>query len=313
METRELPEEAYWVTVIRYIGCVISALCIIFYILVVALAGDLKDHFHGSGFCLAVCILFVSIFFLFSGFESVQDSRHACTAMGCLVHGFYLAASAFTTMVGHAGFKATTKGIIGGRMTPYMLISCGLTLISVGFSVVFFLHELGTDPRCFISWFDEVKYIFFLPLMMCVFVAVFFVIVIFFNINHAKILFKSTMFDYASFITGSTVVILYFTVTWIIGLFAYIRSFEAHALYPIFHILNSFMGVVILLGLGVASSKFRRVLAGQAKKRREMLQNFGPKNKTKKLTNKDTPPPPPRPPQPPTPGSAIPTETDRNK
>lgn len=42
-----------------------------------------------------------------------------------------------------------------------MALSWGLPLISMGSTYAFFMRQLGDDPRCFISWENPAKIIFF--------------------------------------------------------------------------------------------------------------------------------------------------------
>lgn len=52
-------------------------------------------------------------------------------------------------------------GVIGGRLKSYLTISWGMPLISVGLNFLLYLMDLGEDPRCFISWENPPKFIFF--------------------------------------------------------------------------------------------------------------------------------------------------------
>ncbi|KAK7080264.1 hypothetical protein SK128_016792 [Halocaridina rubra] len=315
MEEKEIPPDPSWLPIVKLILYIISAICLIFYVIVVVMSGDLKDQFHISAACLSVSVLGGSIGMILSMQESMQSDRHACTAIGALMHGLYLNGGLCVAVLSHAGFKAVTAGIIVGRLQPYLLIPSGITLITVGISFIFFIHELGTDPRCFMSWYDDVKIIlFFLPILIASLVSIFFSIVIFFNLGHARKTKEIVRADYITFITGTTVLSFYYPIVWLFGALTYVHVAEEDlGVFPFFHILNGLMGVVILVCLGICSTKFKKFLTGQAKLRGQLLQKYykggkgvagnkgvaGSKQQKQKLTSEgpgdsrpDSPPPP---------------------
>ncbi|XP_071518113.1 adhesion G-protein coupled receptor D1-like [Panulirus ornatus] len=278
VEPVAVPDEVGWLTTTRYILYGISALCLVVYIVVVAIAGDLKEQFHLLGMALAVLVLGGSLCIVLTDLDSVRDKRHLCTALGTLVHSFYLCAGACVAMLGHATFKCITAGIIGGSLRQYGYLSVGVTLVSVGCTYTFFMHDLGTDPRCFISWYNEPKIFFFFPHLMCCGVAAFCAFVIFFNLRTAALRSNPAVVDYRSFSVGAAILFLYFSLTWVVGGVAYLRRDLGVDLYPFFQILNSLVGVVLLACIGVGSSRFRMVVAGQAKRRREMFMSYRRRN-----------------------------------
>lgn len=74
-------------------------------------------------------------------------------------------------------------GVVGGKLTAYSCISWGMALISVGVPYTFFIRDLGTDPRCFISWENIGKAAFFMPQMVYVLMAYFFGFVVLCNLS----------------------------------------------------------------------------------------------------------------------------------
>ncbi|XP_064083647.1 uncharacterized protein LOC135199488 [Macrobrachium nipponense] len=299
------PYEPGWLKGIKIFLYIISDILLLFYILVVVFSGDLKDQFHLSGLLLSGCLIGGSIGMLLSDAESIQHGRHNCTAIGTLIQGFYVLSALWVTMLGHAGFKATTRGIIAGRLQSYAAVSFGVTMVLIGISITFFIHDLGTDPRCFVAWFDGDKLIlFFFPVAVCLGVSLFFGCVVLFNVNHSKKLNKVIQTDYSSFISGSTAIIIYFAITWIIAAISYIKIGDGYSgMYPVFQILNSLMGVVVFISIGIMSVKFRRVLTRTHQRRGEILQKMKEKAKNakegkspKNAKDKAIPPPPPPPP-----------------
>ena len=52
----------------------------------------------------------------------------------------------------HGTFRAFTAGIISGRHTVYYPFGYGTPFFILGVMFLFFHDEMGTDPRCFISF-----------------------------------------------------------------------------------------------------------------------------------------------------------------
>ncbi|XP_042891645.1 adhesion G-protein coupled receptor D1-like [Penaeus japonicus] len=260
-------------------GYIASMVCLIFYMLVVGFTGDLKDQHHLVGFNLAGCLLFGDLMVLLTYFLPIPEDRHNCAFVGSLIHGFFLAAGGWVAMMGHTAFKTITAGVIGGKLRAYLFLSWGITVTSIGVTYLVFMRHLGTDPRCFISWTNEVKGVFFVPQLGFCSAAVFFVCIVFFNLHSATLRNADVLADYKAFCIGASILALYFSTTWAIGCAALIRWDAAVPnLYPIYEILNCFTGLVLLFTIGFGSRRFRLSLSGHYKKKRQMLNNYRNKN-----------------------------------
>jgi len=75
------------------------------------------------------------------------------------------------------------SGVVGGNLKPYAMISWGSALMSVGVPYAFFIRDLGTDPRCFISWENTGKAAFFIPQMVSIVLAFFYGFVVICNLS----------------------------------------------------------------------------------------------------------------------------------
>ncbi|XP_050733459.1 uncharacterized protein LOC127007021 [Eriocheir sinensis] len=288
VEPKVAPVDYLWLTVLRYVGYALSVLFIIVYIITVLVSRDLKDQFHLMGMNLAVAVLVGSVAMVASDLHAVRDDRHWCTAIGTLIHFFCQAAGAWVICLGHAAHRAVTAGVIGGRLKSYLTISWGLPLISVGLTYLLYLMDLGEDPRCFISWENPPKFIFFGFQIVFVIVSGGCACVVLCNMSTTALRKDNLIDDYGSFCQGAAYLLLFFDVTWLFGIPCYIRLRGIKTdFYPIFQVLNSWMGVVLFLFIGLASRRFKMVVAGQAKMRREMLKGyaFGKHSKMKKDAN----------------------------
>ena len=81
---------------------------------------------------------------------------------------------------------------------------------------------------------------------------------------------KSSILEEMSSLTyGLIVTVMLFSATWVMAPLAYIR-FPALAIpdfYPAFQVLNSFMGTVVFVFLGLINVRFRAVITGTVKNR----------------------------------------------
>ena len=81
---------------------------------------------------------------------------------------------------------------------------------------------------------------------------------------------KSSVLEEISTLTyGLLVVVFIYCVTWTMGPLAYIRfpGLGLPDFYPAFQILNSFMGVLVFMLLGLSNVRFRAVVTGTVKSR----------------------------------------------
>ncbi|XP_068212715.1 cadherin EGF LAG seven-pass G-type receptor 1-like [Palaemon carinicauda] len=272
VEPREVPPEQLWLTITKYIGYILSFIALIIYIAIILVSGDLKDMFHLIGLNLAFAVLFGSIFMLVSDMQTIRDDRHVCAAIGTLIHVFYLGAGAWIFVLGHASFKAITAGVISGRLRAYFFLAWSVPILSMGLTYLLFFHDLGLDPRCFMSWVNEPKYCFFGPQIFFSAVSFIFGCIVICNMSTPALRKDNLIDDYGSFCYGGAFVMIFFAITWTFGLLAYVRfHFRDLDFYPIFQVFNSWTGLIILLFIGFGSKRFRMVLAGQAKARREAL------------------------------------------
>ncbi|KAF2364339.1 GPCR family 2 secretin-like, partial [Trinorchestia longiramus] len=296
----EIPPEPSWLRIVKLVFYCISAVLLILYCIVVGYSRDLKEQFHLMGMYLSISVLIGSIAMLVSDLDSIRSSRHLCTTLSTLTHFFYVAAGLWVACLGHASFKAITSGEVGGKLNSYSCIAWGIALFSVGVPFAFFERDLGTDPRCFVTWENNGKAAFFLPQVACVCVAFFFSIVVFFNLSTPALRKENLVEDYGSFCRGAAFVMFYFAVTWVFGLLAYMRFGLTVDFYPLFQVFNSAMGIIIFIFIGIASHRYRTVLFGKAKSRHEKIKSLNGIKKSK-LKEEPQPPSPKKPSADPTP------------
>lgn len=289
----EVPAEEYWLTLVKYVLYGISAVLLILYSVVVLYSPVLKEQFHLLGMHLSLAVLLGSVFMCVSDMSSIRESRHMCTTISTLIHFFYVAAGGLVACLGHASFKAITSGVVGGKLNAYACIAWGLALVSVGVPYAFFITDLGTDPRCFISWENYGKATLFVPQTVYVALAFFFGFVVLCNLSTPALRKENLIDDFGSFCRGASFVMIYFAITWSLAVPAYMRFDQTTDFFPMFQIMNSMTGIIIFLFIGLASNRYRGVLVGKAKaKQQKILSLAGGKGAGGKEKLKDEPPPP---------------------
>ncbi|KAB7493730.1 hypothetical protein Anas_10423, partial [Armadillidium nasatum] len=119
---------------------------------------DLKDQLHLMGVNIGFAFIAGSAVIICTDFESITKDRHTCVVLGTLLQFFYGALGFWGVAIGHASFRAITRGVIGGNLIPACMMCWGVSLLLTGIPFIEFLEDLGTDPRCFISWENVPKY-----------------------------------------------------------------------------------------------------------------------------------------------------------
>ncbi|RXG55276.1 Adhesion G protein-coupled receptor B3 [Armadillidium vulgare] len=183
VEPKEVKEEPKWLVILKYVLYGLSALFILLYMLVVFIAKDLKDQLHLMGVNIGIAFIAGSAVIICTDFESITNDRHVCVVLGTLLQFFYGALGFWGVAIGHASFRAITRGVIGGNLIPACMMCWGVSLLLTGIPFIEFLEDLGTDPRCFISWENVPKYPFFIPQIVCSIFSMFYAIVILTNLS----------------------------------------------------------------------------------------------------------------------------------
>jgi len=266
-------EEEAWLYTAKMAGYGISIVLLLVYILTIQVSAYLWEQFHIIRMNLAVAVLCGHAFTLLGELPSLQEDRHICTLVGCCISYFYTAAAALVAVEAHACFKAITGGIVGGRARVYLPTAWGLPAIALGFNVYQGLQHMGQDPKCMVGWENEVKWRFFAPVLAAASFAFLLMLIVLCNLATPAIRKSSILEEVGSVSNGMVGIVVYFTLTWAFAPLAYIR-FPDLALpdfYPCFQVLNSCMGVIIFVLLGLASTRFRAVLAGTVMNRKSMI------------------------------------------
>ena len=167
-ELVELPfehEEPEWLFMTRIIGYCLSVVLLIIFVIIVFMSAYLWEQFHILRMNLALSLIIGNIAVLLGELVMIQDDRHACTIIGCLISYFYTASAFLLACEGHACFKAITSGIIDGKSLAYLPIAWGVPMIALGYNIFMSLISFGDDPKCWVGWDNIVKWQFFVPLL----------------------------------------------------------------------------------------------------------------------------------------------------
>ena len=247
--------------------------------------------FHVLSLNVGFAMLFGHIFILVTELDGVRDNRNTCCAMGALMSFFYSAVACLLAMESFAVFKAIISGVIGGRTRVYLCYGWGLPFVGLGYNIFQNLALMGNDPRCMIGWENDVKWVFFIPMIAFGGFSFLVMLVVMCNINTPAMRKESIVEEMGSIAKGLFFLALLFALTWSWSPFAYIR-FPYHEFpdfYPAFQVMNAFMGIFVFVFLGILSKRFRTVLTGSVGSRqKELLVNATGGNESDEELDDDT-------------------------
>ena len=158
-------------------------------------------------------------------------------------------------------FRAITQGITGGKTSSYTCIGYGCAFLNVGYTIFMHSNDYGTDPRGFIGWANQTKEPFLYAMIAagCVSVCLCFVFLI--NLSFTQTRKSNIVEALAAKGQGLATTSFIFSLTWMFAYFAYWHEpdLERADSYPIFQLLNSWVGVFIFCFMGLGTKKFRNV------------------------------------------------------
>jgi hypothetical protein len=115
-----------------------------------------------SGICYFVGLICLAIS---QDHENCED-RHRNIWLSAFQQFFFSATAAFICSESIATFKAITSGIVGGKTWSYVFLSYGVPFFNVGVTMFLYGKDYGKDPRCFIGWENDTKYVFFYQMLL---------------------------------------------------------------------------------------------------------------------------------------------------
>ncbi|CAG0922095.1 unnamed protein product, partial [Notodromas monacha] len=245
-----LPTEPTWLIVVKFVGYALSIICLpIFIIIVIKAKEHLHDQFHIMRAHLAFALFVGMVLHVVSDFNFIRSDRHACTAISVLFHYFYTAAASWFCFESFASFMAITQGVIGGKLRAYMFLCWGIPFLSVGYALFQDMLNYGNDPRCMISFDNDMKWVFFGPLLTLASVGFLFCAIVVCNVSTPALRKDHIAEELSSVGQGLAVQTTYFLVTWIAGVcgyFIYDWTVETPGFYALFQVLNAYTKKMIM-------------------------------------------------------------------
>ena len=182
-----------------------------------------------------------------------------------------LAASIFIRI---SYFRAITQGITGGKTAGYTCLGYGAAFLNVGYTIFMHGNDYGTDPRGFIGWANETKGPFLYNMMVVGCLAVVLCFVFLINLSFTKTRKCNVVEALAPKGQGLATTSFLFTLTWMFAYFAYWHEpdIEKADAYPIFQLLNSWIGVFIFCFMGLGTKKMRNIFRCKENQRDNKLK-----------------------------------------
>ncbi|CAG0905833.1 unnamed protein product [Cyprideis torosa] len=107
IEAHQVARDELWLQIFKYLGYVLSALALIFYIgVIVANRKAFWDEFHPMMMQMAIACFVGNMFVVLTDIESVRDDRHTCTAFSVIIHYSYTAMGVWIAIICWAAFMA---------------------------------------------------------------------------------------------------------------------------------------------------------------------------------------------------------------
>ena len=199
---------------------------------------------------------------VFTDFDAIRGNTHINMAVGFVMIYFYISSSTWVACEAHATFRAFTLGIISGRNTVYIPFGYGTPLALLGALLLFFSDELGTDPRCFISWDDTTKSVFFYYIFLVTSIGVIFSLIILFNMAKPQTKRKNVIADLTTQAKGTVLICVVKLFFWVLGYFTYLRNPDSDTpdLYCTFIIVLGWIGIMFFVFYAFFSRRFRTVV-----------------------------------------------------
>jgi len=266
-------DEEGWLYVTKLVGYIVSTVVLVIFVIIIFLSAYLWEQFHIIRMNLAISLILGNIAMLLGELHFVQDDRHFCTVVGCLISYFYTASAFLLACESHACFKAITGGIIDGRSCVYLPLGWGVPMIALGYNIYVSLMDFGDDPKCMVGWSNIVKWQFFLPLLVGAGLSFMAIVIVICNLATPAIRKSSILEELSSVSSGLIAMVVFYCLTWAFGPLAYIR-FPDRAIpdfFPVFQVMNSWLGVFVVVLLGFCSTRFRVVLSGSVKSRQKSI------------------------------------------
>ena len=150
----------------------------------------------------------------------------------------------------------------------------GCALLNVGYTILMHGNDYGTDPRAFIGWANETKAPFLYAMMVYGCIAVILCFVFLINLSFTQTRKCNVVEALAAKGQGLAITSFIFTLTWLFAYFAYWHEpdIEKADSYPIFQLLNSWIGVFIFCFMGLGTKKFRNIFKCKQNQRDNRLK-----------------------------------------
>ena len=135
-------------------------------------------------------------------------------------------------------------------------------------------NDYGTDPRGFIGWANETKAPFLYAMMMEGGISLFLSFIFLVNLSFTQTRKSNIVEALAAKGQGLAICTFIFTLTWMFAYYAYwhVPDLERADSYPIFQLINSWIGVFIFCFMGLGTKKFRNIFRCKEEQRSNKLK-----------------------------------------
>ncbi|XP_076659136.1 latrophilin Cirl isoform X6 [Halictus rubicundus] len=249
--------------IITYIGCIISAVCLVLAILTFQLFRGLKSDRTTIHKNLCVCLLIAEILFVCGIGQTNQ--RIVCGIVAGLLHFFFLCAFAWMFLEGFQLYVMLIEVFEAekSRLRWYYLVAYGAPLLVVAISCIIDPLSYGTDKHCWLRADNYFIFSFVGPVIIVILAnLVFLSMAIYMMCRHAnttvamKSKEHSRLASARAWLRGAIVLVFLLGLTWTFGLLFLNQATVVMAY--IFSILNTLQGLFIFVFHCVQNEKVRK-------------------------------------------------------
>ncbi|XP_076321418.1 uncharacterized protein LOC143230950, partial [Tachypleus tridentatus] len=261
-----IPPDPEWVKFLKWVLYGISGILLVVYIFTILFRRGLQEQFHLIRLNTALMATGALASFFASDWK--RDDEEACRLLSGFIHFFYIAVASWFAIEAHALFSAIINGSVGGKLKCYIPIGYGIPGVILGVSIGIY-PEYGYDYRCLVGPTCEMKWLLIGPILALGGITLIWSLITVCNLSTPAIKKHVVVLVLSAGTRALCVVSFLFVVTWIFGMLSFIDlglDYEKTPDFtPIFQIMNSLLGVFIVVMMGFGSPHFRSALCSRGR------------------------------------------------
>ena len=160
-EAPAYPEQWEWLDIVCNVGYGLSLFSLVLFVVGILLRSEIRSDMFFILRCHFAIYLMVAIGAMVSADLMDLNDRHLNMIISGIKYFSFQTAAGTLLCDSYAMFRAVTVGVIGGKTWAYLPLAFGQPFLSFGATLYRHGQDFGSDPRAFVGWENETKFIFF--------------------------------------------------------------------------------------------------------------------------------------------------------